>query len=306
MTDQTRARGHAHGPGHSHSHGHAHAHAGNERRTLVAALLTGGFMFAEVIGGFLSGSLALIADAAHMLTDTVSLTLAWLAFRYAKRSGGMAMTYGLRRLPILVAFGNGLTLFLVVGWIVYEAIHRLVEPVAVLAGPMLAVAALGLAVNIGAFAVLHGADRTNLNIRGALLHVAGDLLGSLAALAAGTIIYFTGWVPADPLLSVLVAAIVLVAAWRLTRDAGHILMEGAPPGVDIEAISRDLVAHVAGVEDVHHVHVWSLTEEGTIATLHARLVPGSDGDETLTAIRARLDSRFGIAHATVQLENECC
>lgn len=293
---------------HSHDHGHGHAHGdgANRRRTGLAALLTGGFMLAEVAGGILSGSLALIADAAHMLTDTVALTLAWLAFRLADRDGGAAMTYGLRRLPILVAFANGLALFFVVGWIAVEAVRRLAEPVVVLAGPLLVVAALGLVVNIVAFALLHGADRTSLNIRGALWHVVGDLLGSLAALAAGVIIYATGWFAADPLLSLAVALIVLVGAWRLTRDSGRILMEGAPLGLDVEEIGRDLVGHVAGVEDVHHVHVWSLTEEGIMATLHARVSDAGAGDAVLAAIRARLKDRFGIGHATIQIECEGC
>lgn len=292
---------HAH---HRHEAGHA-AHA-NERRTLWAALLTGGFMVAEVAGGVLSGSLALIADAAHMLTDTVALGLAFIAFRLSRRNAGPRHTYGLRRMPVLVAFANGLTLFFIVGWIVVEAVQRLYQPHEVLAGPMLAVALAGLAVNIVVFAILHGADRGNLNIRGAMLHVLGDLLGSVAAILAAGIILATGWVAADPLLSVLVAAIVLIGAWRLTRDSAHILLEGVPSGVDIEEVARDLSANVAGVAQVHHIHVWSLTEEGVMATLHAVVEDTADGDTVLAAINARLESEFGIRHATVQIEREGC
>jgi len=292
---------------------HQHSHTGpgvaerNERRLSWAAMLTCTFMVAEVVGGLLTGSLALIADAAHMLADAVALGLAWVAFRLARRRGPTdSFTYGLRRLPVLVAFGNGLTMFFIVGWIVFEAARRLSEPVTVLAGPMLAVAVVGLAVNLGAFALLHGADRGNLNIRGALLHVMGDLLGSVAAIAAAGIILATGWYPADPLLSVLVAAIVVVAAFRLTRDSGHILLEGAPQDVDVAAIGEDIAAHVAGVEEVHHVHVWSLSDEGVMATLHARIAEGADGDTVLAAIGERLDGEFGIGHATVQIEREGC
>jgi cobalt-zinc-cadmium efflux system protein len=281
--------------------------ARNERRLLWAGVLTAGFMVAEVAGGLLTGSLALIADAAHMLTDAVALGLAWGAVRLARRRGPSArLTYGLRRLPVLVAFGNGLALFFIVGWIVLEAVARLAAPVTVLAGPMLAVATAGLLVNIGSFALLHGADRDNLNIRGAILHVLGDLLGSVAAIVAAGIILMTGWFPADPLLSVLVAAIVAVGAFRLTRDSAHILLEGAPEGVDVHAIAADLAAHVAGVEEVHHVHVWSLSDEGVMATLHARIAETADGDEVLAAIRDRLDGEFGIGHATIQIECEGC
>lgn len=296
---------HAHGHG-GHSHGPAEVTAKNARRTLLAALLTGGFMVAEFAGGLIAGSLALIADAAHMLTDTAALGMAYLAFRYSTSGGGEKMTYGLRRLPILVAFGNGLTLFFIVIWITVEAIDRLASPVEVLAGPMLVVAVIGLFVNIAAFMLLHGADRSSLNIRGALWHVAGDLLGSIGALAAALIIMTTGYVAADPILSIVVAAIVLTGAWRLMRDSAHILLEGAPAGMDIYAIESDLEAEVSGVEDIHHVHVWSLTEEGAMATLHARIAPKEDGDKVLAAIRARLKERFGIDHATIQIECEGC
>lgn len=292
---------------HDHRPAEPEAPARNERRVFWAALLTSIFMVAEFVGGLLTGSLALIADAAHMLADAVALGLAWAAFRLARKRGPSArLTYGLRRLPVLVAFANGIGLFFIVGWIAVEAAARLASPVAVLAGAMLAVATAGLFVNLGCFALLHGADRANLNIRGALLHVLGDLLGSLAAMAAAGIILLTGWFPADPLLSILVGAIVAVGAFRLTRDSAHILLEGAPSGVDVAKIGADLAAHVAGVEEVHHVHVWSLSEEGVMATLHARVANGADGDTVLAAIRDRLDAEFGIGHATIQIEREGC
>lgn len=287
---------------HQHSRQHHHHHA-NETRTLWAALLTGGFMLVEVVGGLLTGSLALLADAAHMLTDSAALTLAWLGFRLAHHPADRHRTYGLGRFQVLVAFANGIVLFLLTAWILVEAVARLREPVTVLGGPMLVVAGLGLLVNIAAFWILHGADRDNLNIRGALLHVLGDLLGSVAALVAAGVILKTGWMPIDPLLSVLVALLILRSAWQLVRDAGHILLEGTPSHLDVRDIGPDLLAQVPGVADVHHVHVWSLTQEQTLVTLHARIHPGSSADETIGLIQARLAERFEVNHATIQLEH---
>ena len=181
---------HDHGHGHSHSHspgglGHDHTHGASERRIAIAAVLIGVFMLAEVVGGIVSGSLALLADAGHMLTDFASLVLAWMAFRLARRPADGKRTYGFDRAQVLVAFVNGLTLFLICGWIAWEAVARLFAPEPVLGGLMLAVAAIGLAVNIAAFLALHGADRNNMNVRGAMLHVLGDLLGSVAAIGGG-------------------------------------------------------------------------------------------------------------------------
>ncbi len=279
----------------SHDHGH-------ERRTFWAALLTGTFMLAEIVGGAISGSLALIADAAHMLTDAVSLTFAWIAFRLAGRPADAARTFGYHRFQILVAFTNGISLFFIIGWILYEAVRRFLEPIEILGGTMLVVALLGLAVNIGAFLLLHGADRDNLNIRGALLHVLGDLLGSVAALTAAAVILWTGWTPIDPLLSVLVALILLRSAWRLVKESGHILMEGTPAHLDIAEIAGDLTAEVPEIRDIHHVHAWSLTQEKPLITLHARVRDPARSEETKAQIRQRLQERFGIEHATVEIE----
>lgn len=279
----------------------------NESRTLWAAALTGSFMLAEVVGGLLSGSLALLADAGHMLTDFASLTLAWVAFRLSRRPADAARTYGFDRIQVLVAFLNGLALFLIAGWILVEAAHRLLDPMPVLGSIMAGVAALGLLVNIGAFLILHGADRDNLNIRGATLHVLGDLFGSVAALLGAGVILLTGWTPIDPLLSVLVAVLVLWSAWRLVAEAGHILLEGTPKGLDLAAVGPDLVAHVGPVESVHHVHAWSITQERQMITLHACVADDGRKPEAVTAaIKARLSERFGITHATIELEHSGC
>lgn len=298
-------RHHEHGHDHhGHSHGHAHG-AGNERRVLVALWLTGGFMVVETLGGILSGSLALIADAGHMLTDTGALALAWIAVRLARRPADDARSYGWHRAEILAAFLNGVVMLALSAWIVVEAAMRLAHPSPVLGGPMLLVAVGGLAVNILSFLMLHGAGGS-LNLKGAALHVLGDLLGSVAAIAAAIVILYTGFMPIDPLLSVLVALLILRSAWTVTRDSAHILMEGTPPGLDPDAIASDLVEAVDGVSDVHHVHAWSLTPGQSLVTLHAHLKDGADSHAALSGIQERLGTRFGIGHATVQIERGEC
>jgi cobalt-zinc-cadmium efflux system protein len=297
---------------HAHSHtGHDHSHtpavdANNEWRVGLAALLTGGFMFAEVAGGIISGSLALLADAGHMLTDFASLALAWLGFRISRRPADWKRTYGFDRFQILVAFANGLALFAIAAWIIYEAITRLMAPHEVAGGIMVVVAVAGLLVNIAAFWLLQGADRENLNIRGATIHVLGDLLGSVAALAAGTVIVLTGWMPIDPLLSLLVAAIIVRSGWKVVAAAGHILLEGAPEELDTRAIGPDLIANVEGVEDVHHVHVWSITQARRMVTLHALICETENSDRVVKDIKARLKEHFRLGHATVEIERGAC
>ena len=292
---------------HDHSHGgQGHRHHGNERRMFWAAVITGGFMLVEAAGGFVAGSLALIADAGHMLTDFVGLFLAWLAFRFSRWPADGKRTYGFERLQVLVAFGNGLVLFFIAGGIIIEAVRRLATPEPVLGGTMLAIAAIGLFVNIGIFLLLHGGDRQNLNMRGALVHVMGDLLGSVGAMVAAAIIMTTGWTPADPLISVLVAVIILRSAWHVVRDSAHILLEAAPSGLSVAEMAGDLQAAIADVEDIHHVHAWSITQERPMVTLHARICATADVDRTVVAIKTRLKARFGIDHATVEIERTGC
>jgi cobalt-zinc-cadmium efflux system protein len=246
--------------GHHAHHGHHHSHAPrNERRVGWAGLLTGTFMVAEAIGGALAGSLALLADAGHMFVDSASLVLAWLAFRIARRPADWKRTYGFHRFQVLAAFTNGITLFFIALAITYEAVHRLNAPVQILAGPMLGIAAIGLAINVAALAALHGADRSNLNIKGAMLHVVGDLLGSVAAIGAALIILWTGWTPIDPILSMLVALLILRNAWSLVHESGLILLEATPHHLDVQDMQADLARTIPGLQNVHHVHAWSLT-----------------------------------------------
>jgi cobalt-zinc-cadmium efflux system protein len=296
---------HHHHDGGSHDHTPAVNHD-NERRIFFAMLLTGGFMVAEVIGGLISGSLALIADAGHMATDTAALALAWFAFRLSQRPADPQRSYGFHRGEVLAAFVNGLAMLLLVAWIIFEAVQRLMEPVQVLGGIMLLVACGGLVVNCLAFWLLHRGSRENLNVRGAAVHVLGDLLGSVAAIVAAGVILWTGWTPIDPLLSIAVALLVLRSAWFITRQSAHILMEGTPHHIDPGAIRQYLIEHLDEVEDVHHIHIWSLTQERPLITLHARICPTADPDQQLKLINAALAERFQVAHATVQLEKFEC
>lgn len=259
-------------------------------------------MLAEVVGGLISGSLALLADAGHMLTDFASLALAWLAARVAARPADWQRTYGFNRFSVMAAFVNGLALFAIAAWIVVEAIGRLMAPQPVLAGPMLVIAILGLLVNILAFRLLHGGhDHDDLNVQSAALHVLGDLLGSVAAIAAAGVIWWTGWTPIDPLLSVLVVLLILGAAWRVVGRSGRILLEAAPAGHDARTISDDLAA-LPGVASVYHVHVWSIDERRPMITLHARLRPGADRETTRLALRDRLARTHDIGHSTIEIE----
>jgi cobalt-zinc-cadmium efflux system protein len=296
---------HSHDHGHGH-HGHSHAHGNtNERRVLIAMWLTGSFMVLEAAGGIISGSLALLADAGHMLTDTGALFLALIATRLARRPADGARSYGYARAEILAAFANGLLMIGVVAWIAAEAVSRIMSPSPVMGGTMLVVAVAGLLVNIVAYKLLHGGEQT-LNMRGALVHVLGDMLGSAAAIVAALIIMATGYTIADPILSVVVALLILRSATAIVKESAHILMEGAPEGAEGEQIADDLMANVEGLADVHHVHAWSLGSNRAVATLHARLAPGADPSAALAAIKARLAEEFGIGHATVQIEPDDC
>jgi cobalt-zinc-cadmium efflux system protein len=291
--------GHHHGPG-----GHVHRPTGAdaERRILWAMALTGGFMIAEVVGGILSGSLALLADAGHMLTDVAALALAHAGIRFGQRPADPRRSYGYRRLEVLAAFVNGIVLLALTAWIAVEAVQRFMAPVEILSLPMLVIAVLGLLVNLASFAILRsGAE--SVNVASALAHVIGDLLGSLAAIGAALVIMATGWTPIDPLLSLLVAVLIVRSGWQIVRRAGHILLEGTPEGMDPADI-RASIAYVRGVADAHHVHVWSLTSGSPVATLHLRLLPGADAGAVLVSVKQRLAETFGITHSTVEIDPE--
>jgi cobalt-zinc-cadmium efflux system protein len=299
MTDQ-HGHNHSHGTD-AHSHSHTPSGPGAERRIVWAMLLTGGFMVAEVVGGLISGSLALLADAGHMLTDVGALILAYAGIRFGRRPGDPRRTYGYQRLEVLAAFVNGITLLVLSAWILVEAARRLFEPVEVLSGTMLTVALVGLAVNVASFFILRSGSEQNVNIQGALIHVLGDLLGSVAAIAAALVIAFTGWMPIDPMLSAFVALLIIRSGWDITRRSGHILLEGTPEGLDRDEIARVLKTS-PGVADVHHIHVWSLTSGRLLATLHLRPTPEADLGSVLATAKARLHESFGIDHSTIEID----
>jgi cobalt-zinc-cadmium efflux system protein len=295
-----RDPGHTHAPGDA-GHTHQHGAPTSQRKLFWALLLTGGCMVIEAVGGWVAGSLALLADSAHMLADCASLAMSYAAVRAAALPATTQMSYGHHRWQVLAAFVNGSALLLLAAWITVEAVQRLNTGVTVQGGIVAGVATLGLLVNIAAFAVLSRGEG-NLNVRGALAHVIGDMLGSLAALIAGGVILLTGWMPADPILSAGVALLMVRSGWRIARESAHILLEGAPPNCDAARVEREVLAAVPAVAGVHHVHVWSLTDEQTVVTLHCVLREGADRDRALIDIQNALHERCAVAHSTVQIE----
>ncbi|CTQ53955.1 Zinc transporter ZitB [Roseibium album] len=293
---------HSHAEGKQHDHDHAPDVTDKNARTVAwAGLLIAGFMFVELIGGWLAGSLALMADAIHMVTDAASLGLAWWAFQQSKKPADARLTYGRDRLPVLIAFANAIFLLVVTIWICVEAIGRLAEPETVLAGPMFIIAVIGLLVNIGAFFILQRGGDGSLNIRSAILHVIGDLLGSVAAIAAAVVIYFTGWFPIDPILSIFVALLIVRSAVTILRQSAHILLEGAPQGIDREAVKTDLLAEIPELQDVFHIHLWSLAEGKVNATMHVTVNSDDQSDSVLHRIRSRLETEHDIKHVTIEI-----
>ena len=272
----------------------------------IAFAITACFAAIEAAGGVFSGSLALLADAGHMLVDCLALGLAWAGIRIARRPADSRRSYGYRRVEVLAAWINGIVLCGVVVWVAVEAVSRLLEPVAILPLPMLAVAVAGLGANVAAYAVLRGGGPAQLNVRAAMLHVLGDILGSVAVIVGAGAIMLSGWAAIDPILSLAVAALIVPRAVAIVRQSTHILLEGTPAEIDPAALSADLAAAVAEVAEVHHVHAWSLTESDTLVTLHARLGPGAEAGQALAAVKARLASRFAITHSVVQIEAGPC
>lgn len=289
----------------AHSHSHTPDDA-NARRLLMAFIVTAVFMLVEVAGGIISGSLALLADAGHMLTDAAALLFALLAVWFARQPPSAHRTFGWLRLTTLAAFVNALALVLITVWIVWEALQRFYHPQPVAGLTMMVIAIAGLLANILAFWLLHrGSEEKNLNVRAAALHVLGDLLGSVGAIAAALVIMLTGWTPVDPILSVLVSALVLRSAWRLLKESVNELLEGAPSTFDIGALKRHLRRAIPEVRDVHHVHVW-LVGEKPLMTLHVQVIPPRDHDKLLGEIQHFLTHHYQIEHSTVQMEYQPC
>ena len=310
--DDDDHRGHAHGHSHPELDDEARKHTGGyvddpkrTRKLLLAFLLTTVTLVAEAVGGWLSGSLALLADAGHMLVDALALLFAWLGAYYARRPADARRSFGYARLEVLVGYTNALTQFILVAWIVYEAVGRFFSPQPILSGTMLIVAIGGLLVNLIVLRTLGGHDHDDLNTAGARLHVIGDLLGSLGAVSAALVVRYFGWLWADPAISVFVSLLILFSAWRLLKRSAHILLEGVPEGVEVDAIVGTLEREAADVRDVHHVHVWQLAGGVRVATLHARLA-GGEPDAAILSVGRVLRERFGIEHVTVQLDGVSC
>ena len=284
---------------------HPEQHQDQQETVLRRAfLLIAGFMLVEVAGGILANSLTLLADAGHMFLDATALGLAWGAMHLSRRSSDNRLSYGYDRFQVLASFLNGLTLAVLVLWILYEAYERIRAPQAMLPIPALIVASIGFAVNLIAYRWLHGADR-NANVRAAALHVLGDLLGSAAAIIAATVVYFTGWTRVDPLLALIIAVILGRGAWRVLREAAHILLEGVPKSLDLSTM-RDTLAAVQGVVEVHHLHAWSLTAERPLVTLHARIAEEEEIQPVVQRLKTVLTEKFGIEHSTIQVEHGPC
>ena len=288
----------------SHGHHHHHHHVGHERKLGFACLIIATFVGVEVVGGWLANSLALLADAGHMALDAAALALAWWAARLSRRQHDDRLTYGYHRSQVLAAFVNALALVVLSCWILIEAFGRLQAPEPVLPVPALVVAAIGFAINVIAFRTLHGHD--NLNVRGAALHVLGDLLGSVAAMTSAALIWAFGWYLADPLLALFIVAILIRGAWLVLRESTMILLEGTPRGIDLDELKNAVAAQVTGVVGVHHVHAWALTDDKPLLTLHAQVGDRVDAYGVVRNIKAVLLEQFGIEHSTVQIELDDC
>ncbi len=287
---------------HSRDYSHDLRSAG-KRNLIIAFALIAGFMFVEVIGGILSGSLALLADAGHMLTDAASIGLALLAMHFAGRPHSVQLTFGYHRLEILAALVNALALWLIAAWVIYEAYGRFKVAPEVDGGIMLSIGAIGLCVNLGAAWILHKSSGHNINIQGAFLHVLADLLGSVGVIVSGILVWTFGWTLADPAVSVVIAALILASSWRLMAKAVHVLLEGAPEHVDICSLCSELEA-VDGVTLVHDIHVWTLSSGNEALTAHVLIEPDYPGDVEALRLRLRdiIYGNFGIGHITLQVE----
>jgi cobalt-zinc-cadmium efflux system protein len=290
------------GQGHAHGHGHAHDDRG-ERPLTGAIVLTGVIFVAELAGGWWTGSLALMADATHMAVDLLGLGLSLFAALLSRMPADPKRTYGYRRVEVLAALGNAIALMVATGFILREAYGRWAFPTPVAGAPMTAVAALGLACNLLSAALLWRVSRDNLNVRGALLHVLSDAAGSVGALAAGLVIWKTRWYQADALVSILICFGIVFTAFWLLRDSVHILLEGAPPHLDLEEI-RSALTGLDGVQEVHDLHLWSLTRGQEAMSGHIVAAQGRDGADVLKAGRELLRERFGLQHVTLQIEKE--
>lgn len=291
--------------GHQHDHGHDHTHGANKKVLLLSFIIITGYMVVEAIGGFLTNSLALLSDAGHMLSDSISLGIAMLAFMFGEKAASYSKTYGYKRFEILAAVLNGITLIGIALFIFYEAIERFTNPPEVATTGMLIISIIGLFVNIlVAWIMMRGSDtKDNLNMRGAFLHVLSDMLGSVGAIVAALLIMFFGWGWADPLASVIVALLVVRSGYHVTKASIHVLMEGTPSNVDVQEIIQ-LIEQTDGIESIHDLHIWTITSGTNALSCHAVVndqLKIAESEHILRKIEHNLQHK-GIKHVTIQLE----
>jgi cobalt-zinc-cadmium efflux system protein len=304
------AHGHAgdHDHPHGHSHAHDHAHELGTRRLTIALVITALFLVAEVVGGLLSNSLALLADAGHMLTDVGALALSLFVAWFSRQPATPQKTYGYLRWEILAAFINGAVLLLASAFILYESVRRIASPEPIVGGLMLVVAVLGLGVNAVSAWLLHGSAHHSMNIKAAYLHVLGDLLGSVAAIVAAVLVRWKGWLVADPIASMVMTGLIVAGAWRLVREAVDVLLESTPKHIELDSL-RLAMSQVRGVGEVHDLHVWTLTSGVVAMSAHAVAPDAAEHQRVLEDLHVAV-GRFGIRHATIQLEgvplDACC
>lgn len=303
--------GHHHSHDHSHSHGHGHdhdhTHGANKKILLISFFIITSYMVIEAIGGFITNSLALLSDAGHMLSDSISLGIALLAFVLGEKAVSQSKTFGYKRFEVLAAVVNGVTLILIALYIFYEAIERFANPPEVATTGMLIISVIGLLVNIlVAWIMLRGGDTEgNLNMRGAFLHVISDMLGSVGAIVAALLIMFFGWGWADPLASVIVALLVLRSGYYVTKASVHVLMEGTPPNIEVETVIQ-AIEKTEGIISIHDLHIWSITSGLNALSCHAvvdRQLTIADSEAMLQEIEHELQ-HLGIAHVTIQMETQ--
>jgi cobalt-zinc-cadmium efflux system protein len=294
--------GHHHHHGHAHGHSHSHSHTGNKKALFSSFLLITVFMVVEVIGGIWTNSLALLSDAGHMLSDAASLGLSFFALKLGERAVSLDKTYGYKRFEIIAAAINGITLVVVALFIFYEAIQRFFAPPEVQSKGMLLISTVGLIVNIIAFLILMKGDKDeNLNVKSAFLHVLGDLLGSVGAIAAALLILVFGWKLADPIASVIVAFLITVSGWRVLKESFQILMEGAPDQLDLSNV-KEALGSIPMVMDVHDLHVWTISSGYPVLSCHITIQDEGVHDAVLLESQKILHDDFGIEHSTIQVE----
>lgn len=298
--------------GHSHSHGHDHSHSHgqnvNKKSLKLSFLIITLYMIIEVIGGIFTNSLALLSDAGHMLSDATALGLSYLAMTFGERKATEYKTFGFKRFEVLAAFINGLTLIGISVYIFWEAYRRFSETPEVMSSGMLTIAIIGLLVNIlAAYILMRGDTSGNLNMKSAFLHVIGDLLGSVGAISAALMIMFFGWDLADPIASILVAVLIIISAYRVTRDSIHILMEGVPAHIKISDVQKAL-ASIENVIGIHDLHVWAISSDIPSLSCHIIVEDARYSQAVLKSAKEILHEKFGIEHTTIQIdtaETEC-